>query len=74
MRWLTEHPASVGESYWHHMRVAQRFARTLILAGLLCFVHSLFPCLFTRSASSRVRDLHERMTGLKPRSDCAELK
>lgn len=58
---FTAHPASVGESYGEHLVVAGRFGGRLILAGLACLVHGLFPFLFVRTGSRAVSELHQRM-------------
>ncbi|GEM_PF-1058788 len=61
-RWsLTEHPASVGESYFQHLRMAVGFSVRLVGGGLACFVHALLPFLFTHTGSSTIAILHERM-------------
>jgi hypothetical protein len=59
---FTEHPASVGESYGEHFRVAAHFARELTAAAAACAVHAVVPSLCTTSASTRIRRLHEQMT------------
>lgn len=61
-RHFTEHPATVGESYGEHFRVALGFAASLSAAAGAALVHAVVPSLCTRSASSRICDLHERMT------------
>jgi hypothetical protein len=61
-RHFTDHPASVGESYGEHFRVAVRFARELTAAAAACAVHAVVPSLCTTSASARIRRLHEQMT------------
>lgn len=58
---FTEHPASVGETYGEHMRVAFSFSVPMIAAGVACFVHGLFPFLFTTTGSRTVAALYERM-------------
>ena len=58
IRLLTEHPASVGESYGGHMLFAFRFGGSMILGGLACLIHGLLPFCFTTSGSRRVRALH----------------
>jgi hypothetical protein len=58
---FTEHPAAVGETYGEHMGVAFGFGARLILAGLACCVHGVFPFLFTKTGSRAIADLHERM-------------
>lgn len=61
IRHFTEHPASVGETYGEHFRVATGFARDLLGAAVLCAVHAVVPSLCTHSASSRIDELHIRM-------------
>ena len=58
---FTQHPQTVGESYFGHMRAAWGFAATLAAAALACLLHGLFPFAFQTSGSRRIRDLHERM-------------
>jgi len=60
--YFTEHPASVGESYGEHFRVASHFSKELLLAGIACAVHAIVPNLFTTTGSSKVRQLHSEMT------------
>ena len=60
--YFTEHPASVGESYGEHFRVAGHFSKELLMAGIACAVHAIVPNLFTTTGSSKVRQLHSEMT------------
>jgi hypothetical protein len=60
-RLLTEHPASVGETYFEHLGFASRFGGTMILGGLACVVHGVLPFLCTTSGSRRVRALHDKL-------------
>jgi hypothetical protein len=61
MRAFTEHPASVGETYFEHQRVALWFSLRLIGAGLACAVHAFAPWLFVGAASRMIADLHVLM-------------
>ena len=65
-RLFTEHPASVGESYFAHMRVALSFALPLGLAAGAALVHAFLPFLFHTTASTTVKRLHARMTNRRP--------
>ena len=60
-RLFSEHPASVGESYLQHLRVALGFSGRLLLAGLACLVHAIFPFLCAHTGSNSILELHERM-------------
>lgn len=61
LRAFTEHPESVGETYWQHMAAAFSFALALSLAAAASLVHSVFPFLCVKTASSLVTRLHDRM-------------
>lgn len=60
-RLFIEHPASVGESYTQHMRVAGGFGIAMLLGALACFAHALLPAVFKRTGSSTVKRLHARL-------------
>lgn len=60
-RLFTNHPASVDESYFEHMRFAGSFAASLLLAGLAALVHAVLPFLFEKTASQIINRLHHRM-------------
>jgi hypothetical protein len=60
-RLFTEHPESVGESYFEHMGVALSFAGPLLTAGLAALVHAVLPFLCVTTASGTVKQLHARM-------------
>lgn len=58
---FTEHPASVGENYFEHLRVASGFSLSMISGGLACFVHAIFPFLFTHTGSGIIASLNTKM-------------
>lgn len=60
-RLFTEHPQSVDESYFQHMRFASGFAIKLLAAGLAAIVHAILPFLFEKTASRMINDMHYRM-------------
>ena len=49
---FTEHPQDVGESYLMHAAWAIIFSLHLLFAGVVCFIHAIFPFLFENTASS----------------------
>jgi Family of unknown function (DUF6356) len=61
IRLFVEHPRSVGESYFEHLRRALTFGSTMVLAGAACMVHALIPALFTTTGSRAVTRLYEQM-------------
>ncbi|MEM6986124.1 MAG: DUF6356 family protein [Pseudomonadota bacterium] len=58
---FTEHPNTVGESYWQHAGVAFGFAVRLALAALAALVHAVLPFAFERTASDMVSRLHNTL-------------
>ena len=65
-RWFLAHPRSVGESYWEHAAVAGRFGAVMVVGGIACLVHAVFPALFPRTASDRVKRLYQQMKSRQP--------
>jgi hypothetical protein len=58
---FVEHPASVGEGYFEHLCHAMWFAVRMILGGIACLVHAVFPFLFVKTGSHAIEELNERM-------------
>jgi hypothetical protein len=57
-RLFTEHPASVGETYWEHLLRASWFSGKMLLAAGACFVHAIFPFLFVKTGSQAITQLY----------------
>ncbi len=65
-RTFLEHPASVGESYFEHAKVASHFGRKLAKASVMAFVHAAVPGKCCTSASETIKELHaELMVGAR---------
>lgn len=60
-RLFTEHPASVGETYWSHLLRASCFGSRMLMAAGACFVHAIFPFLFVKTGSQAITELHAAM-------------
>lgn len=56
---LTEHPASEGETYGEHFRVAMGFSRHLAKASMCAALHAVLPEMHKTSASAAIRKLNE---------------
>jgi hypothetical protein len=61
LRHFVEHPASVGESYVGHLKQATAFGLRMIVAGIACMLHGLFPFLCVTTGSAAMRRLHAEM-------------
>jgi hypothetical protein len=60
-RLFTDHPASVGESYFEHLAFATRFGLTMIGGGLACLVHAVLPFACVTRGSETVARLNETL-------------
>lgn len=73
MKAFTEHPASVGETYFQHLRMSFSFGFRMCVAGMGCLLHGIFPFLCTRSGSKMICELHtEMVTHRDKRQICEE--
>jgi len=48
---FTEHPHSVNETYFQHMKFASFYGINMLIGSLACFVHAIFPFLCKKTAS-----------------------
>ncbi len=71
-RAFTDHPASVGETYFQHMGMALGFGGRMVFAGLACLMHAFFPFLFKCTGRKCIETLHDRMVVNRDRRQCAE--
>jgi|688.fasta_scaffold919042_2 hypothetical protein len=55
-----KHLKLVHENYFKHMLEAWLIVITFIGAGLICFIHSIFPFLFQTTASTMVKKVINR--------------
>ena len=53
-----KHLRDAEENYLQHMSAALRISSQLLIASLQAFFHSIIPALFTKSASSKIKELY----------------
>lgn len=58
---FSEHPNSIGMSYFAHMVRAFGFSFAMIYGSVVCFIHAVFPFLLEHDASRLVSTLYEKM-------------
>jgi hypothetical protein len=56
-RLFTEHPKSVGETYWQHLGTALGVWARLCLASVTVFIHAFLPFLFPTTGSRILKRL-----------------
>lgn len=66
---FTEHPASVGETYFGHMFSALGFCGKLTLALMACLTHAFLPFLFEKTGSQMVCCLVDDMVHNRDKRD-----
>lgn len=68
---FTEHPHSIGESYLQHMRFAFNFGFTMLIGGMACILHAVFPFIFQKTGSNYLlkmtHDFVDRMPNVEHR-------
>ena len=52
-----KHLKDVEENYLQHMSAALKISFQLLIASMQAFFHSIIPALFTKSASSKIKEL-----------------
>lgn len=58
---LLDHPSSVNEGYFEHMRFASSFAFGLFIAASAALIHAFIPCLFEKTASNKITELYGKI-------------
>jgi hypothetical protein len=48
---FTDHPHSIGESYFQHFCFALKFGSQMVIGGLACIMHAVFPFMFKKTGS-----------------------
>lgn len=62
LKHFTEHPASVNETYGEHFRFATGTGTRMILGGIACCLHGLFPFTFTTTGSQVISSLYGNLS------------
>jgi hypothetical protein len=63
---FTEHPHSVGETYFQHFRFACFFGINMLIGSFACFMHALFPFVFTKTGSDIIFKMTHKLAERKP--------
>ena len=65
VRFFTEHPESVGETYIQHFSVAIRFSLKLFISSIAALIHAFIPALFKKTASTLIKNMYREVTSRK---------
>ena len=72
MNRLGEHLREVGETYPQHLKKAASFGAAMLVGGIACVVHGLFPFLFVKTGSDCIRRLHGEMVENRNKGPAAQ--
>ena len=61
-RTFIDHPHSVDESYFQHMKFAGWFGSRLLLAACAAIIHAFIPALFEKTAGRMIGEMHAKLT------------
>ena len=53
-----KHLKDLEENYLQHMGAALKISSVLLIASLQAFFHSIIPAIFSKSASSKIKELY----------------
>ena len=59
---FTDHPHSVGETYFEHMRFAAGMSGRLMRAAWCCAVHAVMPWRHCTTGSDAIKEMHGIVT------------
>ena len=60
-RLFIEHPHSVDETYFQHMKFALKFSLTLFWAAGAALIHAFVPALCEKTASEKICAMYDRI-------------
>ena len=58
---ITDHPASVGQTYFEHFKFAIKVSTSLLKAFSACLIHAIYPPVHKNTASATIAELHNRI-------------
>lgn len=66
---FTEHPHSIGETYFEHMKFAFLFGCTMLIGALSCFTHAVFPFLCKNTGSNYLFNMMQNFVERMPANE-----
>jgi len=62
---MSQHLKEINETYLEHLQFAQKMGWSMIISGLACIIHSLFPDILKTTGSNAIKKLDQAMTERK---------
>lgn len=66
---FTNHPSSVGETYWEHMKNASTYGFNMLFGGIACLIHSVFPFIFKNTGSNVLLKMTHHFVSRMPHAE-----
>lgn len=66
---FTQHPHSMNETYWQHLVCAVKFGSKMMIGGVACLIHAIFPFLFEKTGSNFLFQMMHDYVGRSPVND-----
>jgi hypothetical protein len=67
---FTKHPHKMNESYFQHLYCAAIFGFSMILGGIFCLIHAVFPFLFEKTGSNFLFKMTHNYVERSPHNEC----
>ena len=71
---FTEHPHSINESYFQHLKFALIFGLKMIIGGIACVLHAIFPFIFEKTGSNILMEMAQDFVERMPTADERTIK
>lgn len=63
MSLFNKHPKEVGMNYFTHMIFAFKVSLKTFYMGIVSFIHAFFPFLFTKTTSTMIKKMNDKLQG-----------
>ena len=64
-----KHPEEQNMTYFEHLKHACCYALQAVGCSLVFVVHGFIPCLFKKTGSAMIKDLNDRLHGIKTKNE-----
>jgi predicted PurR-regulated permease PerM len=61
LKYFTQHPSEMGETYWQHAKFALHISGQCCLVAIQAIVHAFLPFIWTWAASQRLKQIQEEI-------------
>lgn len=65
---MSKHLKEINETYFEHMRFAQRSGLRLVISGIALIIHGLLPDIFITKASDTMKSITEEIAQRKEKA------